>query len=181
MESPTPCLMCGVLFFQAVLCAAPNPRADGAAKTISESIIYDPVIDVTTDSMTMDIEGNDSLTLQVLTVYQGRKMIAPPQAVEFLMARELPDGVPDDIRMICERGFKLLVNGEAFERLGTVNIRHVDRPSTVAVATVFRADIFSRLVHAVSVQGQACGAAFVLNAEQLVGLQLFVERWPPRQ
>jgi hypothetical protein len=101
--------------------------------------------------------------------------------VEFLVARELPDGLPDDIRTICERQLTLLVNGEAFERRGTSNLRHVDRPNTVAVAIVFRAEIFSRLAHAMSVQGQACGAAFALNAEQLFGLRSFAERWPPRQ
>ena len=177
MGSPALLLVIGSLVSQGVLTAVP-PGTHDMIKAVAESIDYDPVIDFTTDTMTLGVEGNDHLMLQVVTVHRGQRMIAPPQVVEVLVVREFPDAAPDDIRTICDREFKLIVNGEAFERLGIRNLRHVDRRNAGAVAIVFSADTFSRLAHAISVQGEGCGAAFALNAEQLLGMQSLADRWP---
>src|SRR5437667_3679002 len=181
MGSRVPLCMIALLLGHVALDAVPASEMSEMVKAISESVVYDPVIDFTTDIITLGIESEGNLTIQVVTVHQGQKMITPPRSVELLMTRELPDGVPDDIRTICEEQVELLGDGESFERLGNHNVRHVDRQNTVAVAIVFPADTFSRLAHALSVQGRACGADFSLNSEHLVGLQSFVERWPPRQ
>jgi hypothetical protein len=178
MASPTPLFVIGLLLSQALLDAVPGLRTPEMTQAVAESTAYDPAIDFTTDTLTLGIDGDDKLMLQVATVHRGRAMTAPPQVVELLVIREFPGGTSDDIRASCEGQFKLLVNGEAFERFGIRNLRHVDRQDAGAVAVVFRAEKFSRFAHAMSVQGQACGATFTLNANQLLGMQSFVERWP---
>jgi len=178
MGSPAPLFVIALLLSQGVLNAVPASGAPESIKAIAESIEYDPVVDFTTDTITLGIEGNDHLMLQVVTVHRGQTMIAPPRVVEFLVVREFPDAEPDDIRTMCDRQFKLMVNGEPFERLGIRNLRHVDRRNVGAVAIVFPADTFSRLAHAISVQGEGCGATFALNAEQLLSMQSLVDRWP---
>jgi hypothetical protein len=178
MGSPAPLLVIGSLLSQGVVTTVPPSGTHDTIKAVAESIDYDPVVDFTIDTMTLGVEGNDHLMLQVVTVHRGQRMIAPPKVVELLVVREFPDAAPDDIQTICDREFKLIVNGEAFERLGIRNLRHVDRRNAGAVAIVFPADTFSRLAHAISVQGKGCGAAFALNPEQLLGMQSLVDRWP---
>jgi hypothetical protein len=178
MGSLTPLFVIGLLLSQGVMNAVPASGVHETIKAVAESIEYDPVVDFTTDTITLGVEGNDHLMLQVVTVHRGQRMNARPQVVELLVVREFPDAAPDDIRTICDREFKLIVNGEAFERLGIRNLRHVDRRNAGAVAIVFPADTFSRLAHAISVQGEGCGATFALNAEQLLSIQSLVDRWP---
>jgi hypothetical protein len=178
MGSLTPLFVIGLLLSQGVMNAVPALGVHETIKAVAESIEYDSVVDFTTDTITLGIEGNDHLTLQVVTVHRGQTMIAPPRVVELLVVREFPDAAPDDIRTMCDRQFKLMVNGEPFERLGIRNLRHVDWRNVGAVAIVFSADTFSRLAHATSVHGEGCGGTFALNAEQLLSIRSLVDRWP---
>src|SRR5215212_10510513 len=122
--------------------ALPASATDETTKAIAESIEYDAGVDFTTHTITLGIEGHDDLMLQVVTVHRSQAIIAPHRWSKLLVVREFTDAAPQDIQTICDRQFKLLVNGEAFERLSIRNLRHVDRLNVGAVAIVFPADAF---------------------------------------
>jgi hypothetical protein len=148
----------------------------GPIDRLAESREYDPVVDFSTDTATFRVDGHEGITIQFVTGHPGTTPRAL-KAVELLIIRDLSQGRPYEPDNVDERDVTLLVDGERFERRGTLNPRLMDRPRTAAVAMVFRADAFSRFAHVTSVEGHAFGCDFALAPDQLTGLQSIMQQW----
>jgi hypothetical protein len=154
---------------------AMSAQNGGPIDRLAESRDYDPVVDFSTDTATFRVDGNEGITIQFVTGHPGTTPRAL-KTVELLIIRDLSQGRPYEPDNV-EPDVTLLVDGERFERHGTLNPRLMDRPRTAAVAMVFRADAFSRFAHVTSVEGHAFGCDFALAPDQLTGLQSIMQQW----
>jgi hypothetical protein len=136
---------------------------------------YDPVVDFTTVTATFRVDSDEGITIQFVAGHPGTTP-RPLTALELLVIRDLSRGRSYEPVRVNEPDVKLLVDGEPFERRGTLNPRLMDRPRTAA-AMVFRADAFPRFAHVTSVEGHAFGSDFALAPDQLVGLQSIMQQW----
>jgi hypothetical protein len=135
---------------------------------------YDSAVDATSERLEIVVQTNPVLHLDVMIVYEGRRLDSTPRFVDLLVSCDFAT-VAD--RIAGGDDVILLVDGRRFEREGASNLRGSDRRQTAARALVVPFDAFSRLAQATTIAGRAFGLDFVLSPAQLVALQNAAARW----
>lgn len=136
------------------------------------SVHHDPVVGVTTEQVVLRIGDEAGVALTLTTAYGGTDRPRPVKRVELAFSRDAAR--TEGANYLDTR---LVVDGERFERRGTLNIRQADRSSDAAVAMVFDGTVASRLAFATSVEGHVLGYDFALAPEQLASVEEVLRQW----